>query len=315
MAENVNIITWPNVNVEPLDDALVYETAIGGGGVIYGCTATLANSNTLHVNAGHAIICGRKLTIAEDDIPVTLATSGTLKGRLYLQLDLSNTTAPAQMLVETGSSLTPPVQDENVNIINGTYEIDLYHFTVSPVEISGLTKMFTQITGGGADLISDAETNPASFLHQKGDYLIYDNTLYKVIQPINAGNALVVDGNIEATTVAEEISSINTDLATESFTMSKVSGSQTSFVANGFYDRSSKTVRVYVSSFSSGGATTSTEVAIGMPAKYRPSSNKLAIGYVDGYAASMVITTDGKLVQQHSSAYTNVFAVVEYVLG
>lgn len=234
MAENVNIITWPNVNVEPLDDALVYETAIGGGGVIYGCTATLANSNTLHVNAGHAIICGRKLTIVEDDIPVTLATSGTLKGRLYLQLDLSNTTAPAQMLVETGSSLTPPVQDENVNIINGTYEIDLYHFTVSPVEISGLTKMFTPITGGGADLISDAETNPASFPHQKGEYLIYDNTLYKVIQPIDAGNALVVDGNIEATTVADEISSINSDLSKYVDVTLPANGEITNNIPNGY---------------------------------------------------------------------------------
>lgn len=148
MAELVNIITWPNVNVEPVDDALVYETAIGAGGIIYGCTATLRNSNTLHVSAGHAIICGRKLTIVEGDITVELSTSGTLKGRLYLQLDLSNTTEPARLLTEVGTSITPPVQDQDVNIINGTYEIDLYYFDVSTSEVLNQEKVFSPITGG-----------------------------------------------------------------------------------------------------------------------------------------------------------------------
>lgn len=145
MADLVNIITWPEVDVTPLDDALVYETAIGNGGVIYGIDVTLKTSNTLHVSAGHAVICGRKLTVVEGDVSIPLSTSGDLNGRIYLQLDLSNATTPASIQTEVAAQLTPPIQDENVNITNGTYEIDLYHFTVSPVTIGGLQKVFSPV--------------------------------------------------------------------------------------------------------------------------------------------------------------------------
>lgn len=143
MADLVNIITWPEVDVTPLDDALVYETAIGEGGVIYGLGVTLKSSNTLHVEAGHAVVCGRKLTVVEGDVAIPLSTSENLQGRIYLQLDLSNVTTPASIQTEVASQLTPPIQDNNVNITNGTYEINLYTFTVGTSQISNLTKVFS----------------------------------------------------------------------------------------------------------------------------------------------------------------------------
>lgn len=149
MADLVNIITWPEVDVTPLDDALVYETAIGEGGVIYGLGVTLKSSNTLHVEAGHAVVCGRKLTVVEGDVAIPLSTSENLQGRIYLQLDLSNVTTPASIQTEVAGQLTPPVQDADVNITNGTYEIDLYHFTVSSSTIYGLTKVFDPIAPPG----------------------------------------------------------------------------------------------------------------------------------------------------------------------
>ena len=148
MADLIKLVTWNEETVTPLDDAIVYETAIGSGGVSNGCTVTLKDSNTLHIAPGHGVICGRKFTVYDGDIAVGLSPSGTLQGRLYLHLDLSNVTEPIALLVETGSTLTPPVQDDNVNIVNGTYDINLYTFNVSPSEISNLTKVFDTISQG-----------------------------------------------------------------------------------------------------------------------------------------------------------------------
>lgn len=212
MADNVNIITWQNVDVTPVDDALIYETAIGAGGVIYGCEVTLKNSNTMHIAAGHAIICGRKMTIVESDIAIPLSTGGTQLGRLYLQLDLSNTAAPAQMLTEVGGSLTPPTQNENVNIFNGTYEINLYTFNVSPATISDLVRVANPLANILGNFAPIETKLAASQEYLEGAFLIKDNQLYEAMGDINPGDRLVVGGNIIKTTVAEKIAAINKDL-------------------------------------------------------------------------------------------------------
>lgn len=53
--------------------------------------------------------------------------------------------------------------------------------------------------------IADTEISPASSAHAMGDYIMYGNALYKVIAEIEIGDTLVIDTNIEATTVTDEI--------------------------------------------------------------------------------------------------------------
>lgn len=141
MADNIRLVTFAGSTVTPQDDALVYETAINQNGIISGGAITLKNNNTLHIAAGHGIICGRKFTIVESDITVLLTTGDTHFGRAYIHLDLSNTTDPIQILTETGSALSAPIQQPDVNISNGIYEIDLVTFTIDALTISDLVDL------------------------------------------------------------------------------------------------------------------------------------------------------------------------------
>ena len=141
MADNIRLITFAGSTVTPQDDALVYETAIGQNGIINGGAVTLKNNNTLHIAAGHGVICGRKFSIVESDIAVLLTTGDTQQGRVYIHLDLSNTTDPIQILTETGSALTEPVQQEDVNISNGIYEFNIATFTIDALTISDLVDL------------------------------------------------------------------------------------------------------------------------------------------------------------------------------
>ena len=52
---------------------------------------------------------------------------------------------------------------------------------------------------------ASVESSPSESEYLVGDYLIYENKFYKVISPIHAGSNLVVNTNIEKTTVANEI--------------------------------------------------------------------------------------------------------------
>lgn len=138
MADNILLVTYSGRTVTPQDDALVYEAAVSQSGIIYGGEVTFKNSNTLHIGAGHGIICGRKFTIIESDISIQLTTGAVNTGRLYVHLDLSNTTAPIQILTEIGTTLTAPIQQEDVNIVNGVYEFNLATFTVDAQTVSSV---------------------------------------------------------------------------------------------------------------------------------------------------------------------------------
>ena len=147
MADNIRLITFSAQTVKPVNDANVYEAALGAGGVKYGCvvTASAAASNVLHITAGNGVICGRAFEVFDSDIQVQLSGGGNLLGRVYLHLDLANIGEPIQIMTETGSGLTPPIQQEDVNVINGIYEINLATFNVSTSGITNVKNVKPQL--------------------------------------------------------------------------------------------------------------------------------------------------------------------------
>lgn len=141
MANEISLVTASGRTVTPKDDGIIYEVFSPGNGIIYGGAVTIKDSSTLHITAGHGIVCGRKFTIDDSDIPVSLSGSGSLLGRLYIHLDLADAADPITLLVETGASLTPVVQDADVNINNGVYEINIATFDVDTSTISNLVNL------------------------------------------------------------------------------------------------------------------------------------------------------------------------------
>lgn len=145
MANEIKLITFADSEVTATDDAYVYESAIGEGGIINGCEVTIKNASELHINGGNGVLCGRKFTVYDSDLPVTLSSSGTLLGRLYIHMDLSNASTPIQLMIETGGSLTPVQQDADVNATNGVYEINLSTFNVDTSTISDLVDVSPKV--------------------------------------------------------------------------------------------------------------------------------------------------------------------------
>lgn len=214
----INLVTFYNSTVTPQDDALIYENALPGSGMIYGGNVTIKNANTLHVTAGHGALCGRKFTIEETDVPVQLTSSGTLNGRLYIHMDLSNVDEPITLEVERASTLTPPVQQSNVNITDGIFEINLATFQISTSTISNLVYVapFIHYEFLKEVIIAPVEkTNVASQNYVIGRHLVLNNILYKVTAAITAGQTIAVGTNVAVSDDVEKqietnLSSINT---------------------------------------------------------------------------------------------------------
>ena len=143
---SIQLVTYANQTVTPTNDAIIYEKAVDQNGIFNGCNVTVSG-NAVNVSGGYGIVCGREFVIQSESIPVTLAPSGTLNGRVYVRLDLADAEAPIQILTATGNTLPALEQDDNVNYTNGTYEMELATFTVGVSALSDVVETFEEIKG------------------------------------------------------------------------------------------------------------------------------------------------------------------------
>lgn len=142
MADEIRLVTYANQQVTPQNDAVLTNLETPNNGIIFGCEISIKNASTLHINSGMGVIYGREFEIVDSDISVPLPGAGTELGQLYIHIDLANTSTPAQLLVETGASLTPMVDDANLNVTTGITEYQLATFNVSTATISDLAVTF-----------------------------------------------------------------------------------------------------------------------------------------------------------------------------
>ena len=154
----IDLITYDQKMVTPKDDALIHQFGISNG-VLYGCEVTLVNSNTLHITGGQGVIYGRQWEIAEGDITVTLPASGSLKGRLYVKIDLSNTTNPIELLVQTAVTLPDLTDDDQINVDNSVSELEICTFDVSSLTISNLERTVEQVADGDHQDVVDLQAD------------------------------------------------------------------------------------------------------------------------------------------------------------
>lgn len=157
---SINLITYANQTVTPTNDAIIYEKAVDQNGIFYGCNVTVSGNN-VNITGGYGIVCGREFVIESESIPVTLAPSVPLDGRLYVRLDLADADNPIQLLTAQGGTLPALEQDANVNFVNGVWEMELATFTVGVSALSDCVETFETITGTKpyADYIVEAGTS------------------------------------------------------------------------------------------------------------------------------------------------------------
>lgn len=171
----IDLITYDQKMVTPKDDALIHQFGISNG-VLYGCEVTLANSNTLHITGGQGVIYGRQWEIAEGDITVTLPASGSLKGRLYVKIDLSNTTNPIELLVQTAVTLPDLTDDDQINVDNSVSELELCTFDISSLTISNLERTVEQVADGDHQDVVDLQADVSEIKSNLTDNPTDDST-------------------------------------------------------------------------------------------------------------------------------------------
>lgn len=153
---SIEVKQFDGSSVTPKDDALVYDLIFNSYGVFNGCGISFLGVNQLRVASGRMIVKGRQVVITEETVAAQLSASGAKKGRLYIHIDLSNQTTPAQFMTQVEDVLPNLVQEDDVNYNDGIFEIELCTYDVSETAISNIVETCPIITGG-VDLLKSME--------------------------------------------------------------------------------------------------------------------------------------------------------------
>ena len=133
----VTLHTFDGGTVNAINDALLYDFIIGKNGIVTGATVTSASALLLHIDSGWGIIKGRIFSIEDETISVTPSTSGTIQGRLILQIDITNTTNPITFVTQAAATL-PALQQEDINGNGTIFQLPIATYDVNEVTVSNL---------------------------------------------------------------------------------------------------------------------------------------------------------------------------------
>lgn len=133
--------------VNAINDALLYDFIIGQNGIATGATVTSEGALLLHIDSGWGVIKGRIFSIEAETVSATPSTTGTVKGRLILQIDITNTTNPITFVTQAAATL-PALQQEDINNNGTIYQLPIATYDVNEVAVSNLQMVAPIISSG-----------------------------------------------------------------------------------------------------------------------------------------------------------------------
>jgi hypothetical protein len=143
---SITLIRFPSEtpNVQPKDDAILHHHMIGQSGILEGCEITHLGGNQLLVSAGRGIVYGRDFVIEEETILATVSDSGTKKGRLVVQIDISNSATPISFVTQMAAAL-PELTQEDINHDGAVYQMALAEYDIGTVAISNFVDVHDDV--------------------------------------------------------------------------------------------------------------------------------------------------------------------------
>ena len=155
MSETIVLKQYDGATITPKDDAIVYDAIIKESGILEGCDLTYLGAGQVHISEGRGIIKGRQFVVQSHTVTVDLSVTDTQPGRIYIHMELDNAVTPIQILSVTAASLPDLIQEEDCNLTNGIYEIELASYNVTTLAVENLKKTATVICAAKGIVKSD----------------------------------------------------------------------------------------------------------------------------------------------------------------
>lgn len=146
--------------VPAVADRRLYEhLLLSNVGVVDGINIQ-SNGTNIIVSSGWGIIHGAIFQVEQETIQATVPASGSVNGRLLIELDVTNSTI--QFVTQAAASL-PALVQEDINTNGSIYQMPLATYTISTASISNLSMVYTTL-----DSIKDFKQSYDALVAQVG---------------------------------------------------------------------------------------------------------------------------------------------------
>lgn len=150
---SIELIRRSGQTIQPIKDIRLFTKIFAEACVLEGCELTYLGTNQIRISAGTMLVCGGDISIAQEDISVELAESGTLPGRLYVHIDLSDTENPVSFSSVASDPLPALVQNSELYEENGIYDMELATYTAGTVAITDLVTTYRNFKNMSYEII------------------------------------------------------------------------------------------------------------------------------------------------------------------
>lgn len=178
MEGNIELKQYDGSQILPKDDAILYDMIVGQNGIIKGCELTWLGSNQIHIDSGYGIIKGRLFEVAEQTIYAKLPdTSSTYFGYVVIVVDLEDADEPIKIttcVYENAAIEGDWVQDEELNLVNGTWEMPIGEYKATNSGIGSFADLLVKVE---APFVTIQDFSELEAIEEKG--YIVDATLNK----------------------------------------------------------------------------------------------------------------------------------------
>ena len=140
----IDLVTYNERLVHAVSDAIFYEN-ISADGILYGMGYE-SSGNKVTIFSGYGIIKGRVFEITgQEEVNIPQVTSGSVNGQIIIQIDLSNSDNPIQLIAD--NTMRELTQNPQFNYLAGVWEVQLATYSVTPIGVVNIDRVFNKIQG------------------------------------------------------------------------------------------------------------------------------------------------------------------------
>lgn len=250
----VTLHTIDGGTVNAINDALLYDFIIGQNGIATGATVTSEGALLLHIDSGWGVIKGRIFSITAESISATPSTSGTVKGRLILQIDITNTTNPIEFVTQAAATL-PALQQEDINNAGTIFQLPIATYDVNEVAISNL-QMVAPVVEAIKGRIDSAQSAADTALNNQKSVVLWENnnpntsfTAQKINVDFKSYKTMIIyfyrEAGINQGIISNVITSENMNLLSVSVNNAKISVRSYSVLSDGLQFADASQISLY----------------------------------------------------------------------
>ena len=151
----ITLKTFPGGSVTDTDDAVLREYLSGGQSGVLGILNANIVGTDCQIGSARLLIRGRLAEISAYSVPLSLASSGTMPGRIYAEVNLWDMQTPV-VIKSVAAAELPELIRGDINHGGETYQLELATYSATATTASDLM-ITVPVLNRSAITVSEAE--------------------------------------------------------------------------------------------------------------------------------------------------------------